>query len=235
MSCYVRSTSGGKVRLSLDGTTADTSGLSATTWNLVTVADASSSGVSISAQVLVGNATGDTGDVIVGGCQVEAGTYATSYMITAGASVQRLTELGYLSMGSASSVASVAASVVTAGATFSNARVVRVDSSGSDANRFELFIDANKPSSYVAVSSSGQQVLSPTAPTLPGSFRFSGWQYASTTQHAKYDATETSAATVLGALPALNRVYVGAYISAGFEPNGVVSRVCVDPSPTRCR
>jgi hypothetical protein len=45
-----------------------------------------------------------------------------------------------------------------------------------------------------------------------------------------------SAATVVAALPeTLNRVYLGVYApSAGFELDGIVSQVQVDPVSTRC-
>jgi hypothetical protein len=82
MHCYVKAGSLAAARLSLDGTTADVTGLSSTTWTLARVTDASSSGVSISAQALNGNTAASTGTVIWGGCQVELGTRVTAMVPT---------------------------------------------------------------------------------------------------------------------------------------------------------
>lgn len=93
MHCYVKAGTRAEARLSLDGTTADITGLSSSTWDIITVTDASSSGVSISAQVLAGDAAGDTGTIIVGGCQVEAGSARTSIIPTVGTTVTRNVEV----------------------------------------------------------------------------------------------------------------------------------------------
>jgi hypothetical protein len=89
MSCFVKAGTLATARLSLDGTTADFTGLSSTTWTLATVTDASSSGVAIAAQALNGSTAAATGTVIWGGCQVEAGAYATSMIPTVAAGVAR--------------------------------------------------------------------------------------------------------------------------------------------------
>lgn len=86
LSCWVKAGSLTAARLSLDGTTADFTGLSSTSWTLVSVTDASASAVAIEVQVLLGSVVGDTGTLTWGGCQVEAGAYPTS-MITTTASV----------------------------------------------------------------------------------------------------------------------------------------------------
>lgn len=97
MSCYVKAGTLDTARLSLDGTTADFTGLSSTTWSVITVADASSSGVAIAAQALNGSTAAATGTVIWGGCQVEAGANATSMIPTVAAAVTRNAESAYFS------------------------------------------------------------------------------------------------------------------------------------------
>jgi len=97
MSCFVKAGTLATARLSLDGTTADFTGLSSTTWTLATVVDASSSGVAIAAQALNGSTAAATGTVIWGGCQVEAGAYATSMIPTVAAAVTRNAESAYFS------------------------------------------------------------------------------------------------------------------------------------------
>jgi len=95
MSCFVKAGTLATARLSLDGTTADFTGLSSTTWTLATVVDASSSGVAIAAQALNGSTAAATGTVIWGGCQVEAGAFATSMVPTVAAAVARNVETAY--------------------------------------------------------------------------------------------------------------------------------------------
>ena len=94
MCCYVKANSLTSATVSLDGTTNSITGLSSTTWSLVSVTDASSSGVAIAAQILSGSVVGDTGTVIWGGCQVEAGSYCTSMVPTAAASASRAVDQG---------------------------------------------------------------------------------------------------------------------------------------------
>ena len=91
--CYVKAGTLDSARLSLDGTTADFTGLSSTTWRLAQVVDASSSGVAISAQVLNGSTAAGTGTVIWGGCQVETGARCTAMQPTVAASAARATEV----------------------------------------------------------------------------------------------------------------------------------------------
>ena len=92
MYCYVKAGTQTAARISIDGTTQDITGLSTTTWSIVEKGDASSSGVSIPVQILVGDAVGDTGTVIWGGCDIKAGAYRTSIAPTAGSAVTRVAE-----------------------------------------------------------------------------------------------------------------------------------------------
>lgn len=92
MHCYVKAGTLNKATISLDGTTASITGLSTSTWSIVQVTDASSSGVSIAAQVLNGSVVGDTGTVIFGGCQVETGSRITRMVPTDGATATRVSD-----------------------------------------------------------------------------------------------------------------------------------------------
>lgn len=98
MSCWVKAGTLSSWTLSLDGTTASGTGLSSTTWSLVQVTDASSSGVAVSAQVLNGSTAAATGTLTWGGCQVELGAYPTSMIPTTAAVATRAAEAATLTL-----------------------------------------------------------------------------------------------------------------------------------------
>ena len=95
LSCYAKAGTGTKLRLSNDATTCDSTVTA--DWVRYSCPDASASGASTAQAVLVGNATTDTGNIVVTGCQFETGagvTYATSGIPTTTAAGVRGVELG---------------------------------------------------------------------------------------------------------------------------------------------
>lgn len=98
LSCYVKAGTLTSARLSLDGTTADFTGLSSASWTLVSVTDATSSGVAIDVQVLNGSTAAATGTIIWGGCQVELGAYPTSMITTTASVATRAAEAATLTL-----------------------------------------------------------------------------------------------------------------------------------------
>lgn len=93
MSCLVQAVTLNSAAISLDGTVATITGLSTTSYSIIEVTDVSSSGTSITAQILNGAATSDTGTVRWGGCQVEAGLFRTAIIPTTSAIATRASEL----------------------------------------------------------------------------------------------------------------------------------------------
>lgn len=238
MSCFVKAGTLTSARLSLDGTTADFTGLSSTTWTLASVTDTSSSGVAIAAQVLNGSTAAATGTVVWGGCQVEAGAYATSMIPTVATGVTRNAEAPYLTMPVTVSPRSWAAtSTVPFALANVNNLLMDVRSGVGVTDFVELFhrLGTANFGTYAIVSSSPQQVNGTVALGVPGTNRAASWYAPAGTLNVISNGTAESAATALGALPALDRVYLGTYVTTGAELNGIVSRVCVDPDSTRCR
>ena len=240
MSCYVKAGTLAAWTLSLDGTTASGTGLSSTTWSRVTVTDASSSGVAIAAQALNGSVVGDTGTVIWGGCQVEAGTYATSMIPTVAAGVARGAE--------AASFLSISTTPRCAAGSFSVPYTI-VDASRRIANptnaggtsQLDLFVSTGS-AAVAGFAFDGVDFRQPVTANLISA--------APTVNRAYfyYVPSTTAAVALNGGIEAVlaggavdpvttDRVGIGVYVpgAAGTELNGIVSLVQVDPSPSRCR
>lgn len=237
MHCYLKGVgANAKARLSLDGTTGDISTLTTTDWSILTVTDASSSGVSISAQVLVGNAASDTGSIIVGGCQVEAGSWRTSIIPTVATAVTRNADFGYFTTP-ATSVGSLAATVTTMGGFVSNARVI--DATNVATANVSLYIEGGtvaKPA-HIIQNNGGSKDLTGTGTVAPfATTRVAGWLIPSSTIAVIAGGTETqSSVGVQAAVTGVTRVYLAYSGGTGFEIGGLVGRLCVDPDISRCR
>ena len=89
MWCYVKAGTATAARISIDGTAVNITGLSASTWSIVSVSDAAASSASIEAQVLVGDSVVSTGTVVWGGCQLERDFARTTMIPTTSAAVTR--------------------------------------------------------------------------------------------------------------------------------------------------
>ncbi len=225
MHCYVKAGTLDQARISLDGTTADITGLSTSTWDIITVTDASSSGVSISAQILAGDAAGDTGTIIAGGCQVEAGSIRTSIVPTVGTTVTRNAEV----------ISFAPTWPTSASISWANSFVGTTPTSGSAATTLEfngipsLLNEAGGAWRWFCGGLGQTATLSSSLAGLrtyawhDGSNRAVVWGPNASGTSADVDATNKFATTL----------YIGGL--AGNRPNGIISRVCVDPDATRCR
>ena len=232
MSCYVKAGTLSSWSLSLDGTTASGTGLSSSTWNLVSVTDASTSGVAVSAQVLNGSTAAATGTVVWGGCQVESGSIVTSMQPTVAVAVARSAESPYLTVPAMTAgTYSVAANFETpADVTGTNDRVVTLYQSAGvwtddyfPAPRYTAFLfdgAATSTLSTIAVTTSGRV----------------GSYYDLANLGVCVNGTCNSSAGVR-TINNITRVRLGVDGAGGTAGhlNGIVTRVCVDPSPTRCR
>lgn len=166
--------------------------------------------------------------------QGESKDHATSCMNTAAATATRAVELPYFAVASMS-VQSIAVTVETSGAYSSNARLLAV--TDTTTTTLGLYA-AGTGGSPVHVL---QFVGGPTKDLADGNLNINArsrayaWFTPSSTIAVAVNGVETSsAAGVLGAVTA-TRIYPSYEGGAGFELDGLIGEICVDPSPTRCR
>ncbi len=239
MSCWVKAGTQTAARLSLDGTTADCTSLATDSWKLCTVTDASSSGVAIAAQVLVGDATGDTGTVLFGGCQVEVRSQATAMIPTEAASATRNAEVPSVALPVAMSMSTmcVAATVELTGSPTTGVAYSLVEPSQNIASGDVLLgyvYNGSRRVDLVGSAVRQNQVVGTTPPFGSGPTRYvSTWDGTTLTfyENATQIDSDTGAAITMD--PA-SYIYVGVDNASGGQLNGNISRVQVDPDPARC-
>ena len=236
MSCYVKAGTLTSARLSLDGTTADFTGLSSTTWTLASVTDASSSGVAIAAQILNGSTAAGTGTVVWGGCQVEAGATVTAMQPTVAAAAGRSADAPTVSLGSGTWGCEAASfSVAGYNASGSNQRVLTLAVDAS--NLYDQYINFSGASlqHFTFLAATTRQHTTSNAPAVARSVSRAVYRQSGTTLVTELDGTTTSSTpSAYTALTGAATLHLGKYTGAGFELSGIISRVQVDPSPTRC-
>lgn len=229
MCCYVKANSLNNATVSLDGTTNSITGLSSTTWSLVSVTDVSSSGVAIAAQILNGSTTAATGTVIWGGCQVEAGSYCMSMIPTVAASASRAVDQG-LTATLPSSVGPSMCLAATYAARNSAVGAVNIAFLGAaGTTEFGVYRTNDTAGGFDIASVVTAPAVASQGTTAHRLFLSD----ASGTRSARFDngAVAAPAATITAAG---TQVRVGVGPSAAAPTNGWVWNVQIDPSPTRC-
>ena len=236
MSCYVKAGTLASWTLSLDGTTASGTGLSSTTWSLVSVTDASSSGVAIAAQILNGSTAAGTGTVVWGGCQVEAGAVVTAVQPTVAAAAGRSADAPTVSLGSGTWGCEAASfSVAGHNASGSNQRVLTLAVDAS--NLYDQYINFSGASlqHFTFLAATTRQHTTSNAPAVARSVSRAVYRQNGTTLVTELDGTTTSSTpSAYTALTGTTTLHLGKYTSGGFELSGIISRIQVDPSPSRC-
>lgn len=175
---------------------------------------------------LVGSSDTVASTVFVTGAQVEVGPYATSYIATGAASATRALETAVVTLASVTTntvsfAASVYPEATTAGAMTSFATVLMLGT-----NVGILSYPSGSPRTFASAATS--------TTFIAGLQRFYGYDdnalvgvgYGSNTNTAAAGAPATRWSTSL---------YVGRDNGGSLQPDAILSAVCVDPSPTRCR
>lgn len=233
-SVYVRGNgTSGSISIAADGalTTAIDCAYVSTSWSRCTLSAGGS-------WIFIGTITGFGAtsaskvaqDVFLWGAQTEGAgvaTYPTSYIPTVASAVTRNAELvsvalvGPVSTGSMSVTAAFLSSV----GTLNNAGLLSLEA-GASFRQSLISLPAQQTNMYV-----GGVSLASTATTTAGPNRLVGWWNATTTAIIR-DGTQTTGAA--GAPAASDTLRIGNY-SGSLIQDGLYSRVCVDPDPTRCR
>lgn len=225
MHCYVKGVTLAKARISLDGTTQDIAGLSVSSWSIVQVTDASASGVSIAAQVLNGNAAADTGTIIWGGCQVEAGSFRTTIIPTDGATATRATE-GVPSFPVAITAGSPASSAVTVTASYvpTTGTTLAIPPASGNPEIVGRFSGGNF----------GCYMMTPATDLAAGTWAVGDNRWACTTARLSHLRGTTATGTATQFTGTIASVGIGSSGGFGAAVNGIYTQLCVDASPARC-
>jgi hypothetical protein len=181
----------------------------------------------------------DTGaaDVLVFGAQAELGANASSYMRTDGATATRSADGAAYFTFASGPIASIASTVGLREGFVTNARV----GNGSDgvAQYLDAYLSSNRwmateQSDGVTYKASGSMIAAGTA-NLSADNRFATWIVPAVSINGQVNggATFTNSVGIPNA-PTLSRFYLNSTF-ATHAPDGVFSKVCADPSPTRCR
>lgn len=237
MSCYAKAGTLAKIRLSLDGTTGDTASLSSSSWTRVSVTDVSTSGVSVSAQVLAGTATTDTGTIIVWGCNVTPGSSLRPYIPATSASVITDAEVPYFTLTNAPALNSIEATYDQPAAITTNQRVLQLHKDAN--NTLAMYLDPGySPAKLVCYWTVGGINYPGVGPSSSNSATHRGsCSYDGTNVIACVDGVCNSTAQSFTNFSGATRMYLGAYFSTGFElsPTYVLKGVKADNNSARFR
>ena len=174
--------------------------------------------------VITGSTNTGAVDVLVYGMQSEAGTYLTSYIPTTSAAVTRNADSPAIFASTPGTVATGSMSLRVQLFTTATNGLLATDATGAWKQGIVTF---GGERAYIGAVSMVGPLTALTAGTHTAAM---WWDGSSTTLILDGSPTVGAAGTPV----ATNQVIVGGYNGTNLEP-GLYSRICVDPSPTRCR
>lgn len=241
VSCYVKSSTATRASITLVGTGSSTgdctgtaTGLSTTTSTRVTcTSPAAYAGTltSVTLTIRVGTVVGDTGVLFVEGCQHEvAAPFASSYIPTTAASVTRGADSYTASLAATGTTPSIAANVFSLGTGLVAYRnILRFRVAAGDS----LAIVDNNTTEDVFVEVDETQSLLRGLSAWPNS-RIAGYVDGTNIGICRNGSCSTAAQTSFLSNTA-KTLYIGTNNTGSNQANAIITAVCVDPSPTRCR
>ena len=175
-------------------------------------------------------------DVFVWGAQTEGSgvaTYATSYIPTVAAGVTRNADRAYLTLAStpkgADGLYSMSATLETAYNVNRTWEALLLSTSGA-----APYVSMLSNAAQNRCESNNGTSLTATGTASGPSGRLTCWNDGSNEQGINNGVAFSGPVAGIRSGVGINRLNV-ATGSAGYEIEGVITRVCVDPSPTRCR
>jgi hypothetical protein len=180
-----------------------------------------------------GGITRSANDVLVWGAQCEAGAYATSYIPTVAAGVTRSAEAPYFTMPSApnaTGVYSMAGTVTTPRVAAQNWAVAVQNTAGAQPYR-ALY----NSGTFQSDTFNGSAIQASRAGLGQLSVKRAVSYNDGTSQYGIYDGATFGPTVGTRTAPAATLLHVGNSFAAGFELDGIVTRVCLDGDSSRCR
>jgi hypothetical protein len=181
-----------------------------------------------SASAVCGTGSKGAIDAFIWGAQHEVGDYATSYIPTVAAAVTRNAESTSFTAPAIATTSSMAATVVLAGVSAGNQSLLAQFNSGG--NFYQLrTVGGQAYSTTAANNSTFGAALTAGVPARLATFNGAG-----DLRETCRDGSCSAGATATAYTRPAASLQIG-YISTAEFLDGIISRVCVDPDPSRCR